>query len=156
MSNPAQRRPICFVAAPIGPEKSAIRERSDKVLEIITRVVDGFGLDAIRADKIAGPGMIAREVIRHLFDDALVIADLTGANPNVYYELALRHAIGKPCIQMIAKGEEPPFDIRDVRTLDFDYVQEFATFDALKRFVQEALQPETVVENPVTAVRQVL
>ena len=40
--------------------------------------------------------MITSQVLQHVTEDALVVADLTGRNPNVFYELALRHAIRKP------------------------------------------------------------
>jgi len=50
----------------------------------------------------------------------LVIADLTGSNPNVFYELAIRHGIRKPYIQMINKGERIPFDIKGIRTIEID------------------------------------
>ena len=47
----------------------------------------------------------------------LVIADLTGNNANVFYELSLRHAIGKPVIHMAANGTPLSFDVRDNRTI---------------------------------------
>jgi len=49
-----------------------------------------------------------------------VLADLTGGNPNVFYELAIRHATGRPYIQIIEKGESIPFDISGVRTIQID------------------------------------
>jgi hypothetical protein len=50
-----------------------------------------------------------------------VIADLTGRNPNVYYELALRHTLRKPLVQLIAKGEQLPFDVAGMRTIIIDH-----------------------------------
>jgi hypothetical protein len=151
-----KRKPkrICFVAAPIGEEGSEIRKRSDRVLQIIDRAVKGRGFSALRADKITGAGLISRQVIQYLLDAPLVIADLTGANPNVYYELALRHAVGKPYIQLIAKGEQPPFDVRDVRTLHIDHNEPFLAEELLAATVLEVDKPDFAVENPVTAVRR--
>jgi hypothetical protein len=51
----------------------------------------------------------------------LVVADLTGLNPNVFYELALRHALNRPAIQMIATGERIPFDVGQTRTIVFNH-----------------------------------
>jgi len=48
------------------------------------------------------------------------VADLFGNNPNVYYELALRHAFSKPFIQM-QDSSEKPFDRQGIRTIRFDY-----------------------------------
>jgi hypothetical protein len=50
----------------------------------------------------------------------LVVADLTDGNANVSYELALRHVVGKPVVQMVAKGQQIPFDVMDTRTISFD------------------------------------
>ena len=61
------------------------------------------------------PGIISNQVITRLLEDNLVIADLTDRNPNVYYELAVRHAFGKPVIQIIDSNETIPFDVSMMR-----------------------------------------
>jgi hypothetical protein len=144
---------ICFVAAPIGDAGSDTRKRSDRVLEIIERVVEKHGYKAIRADRMPGPGLVTRQMVRHLLDAPLVIADLTGGNPNVYYELGLRHAVGKPYIQVIAKGEKPPFDLGDTRTLSIDHDEPYQAEAILATALVEVERPGFEVENPVTAVR---
>jgi hypothetical protein len=77
-------------------------------MHIIHPVAKECGYLAIRADEISEPGIITSQVIQHLLDDHLVIADLTGHNANVFYELAIRHAIRKPVLQLIQKGEQIP------------------------------------------------
>ena len=85
----------CFVIAPIGEAESDTRKRSDQVLRHIIRpAVEVCGYQAIRADEIDKPGVITSQVIQHVVGDPLVVADLTETNPNVFYELAIRHAIG--------------------------------------------------------------
>ena len=112
----------CFVIAPISEEGSEIRDRSDKVLEhIIKPVVKESGYKAVRADEISEPGIITSQIIQHLIDDDLVIADLTGRNPNVYYELAVRHVVKKPIVQIIQAGESIPFDVAGTRTIHVDH-----------------------------------
>src|SRR4030088_3189951 len=102
-------RPICLVLAPIGKEGSDLRTRSDKVLKhIIGPVAEECGYEAVRADKISEPGMITTQVINHILNDPMVVGDLTGHNANVFYELAVRHAIRKPYVQIIQKGETIP------------------------------------------------
>jgi len=116
-----QEKKICFVISPIGEEGSETRERSDQVLKhIITVSVEQLGYEVIRADKISEPGIITTQIIEHIVDAELVIADLTEKNPNVFYELALRHAIRKPLVQMIKKGEVIPFDVAATRIIQFD------------------------------------
>lgn len=79
------------------------------------------GYETTRADEIDKPGIITSQVIQHVVSDPLVIADLTERNPNVFYELAIRHAIRKPFVQLIAKGERIPFDVAGTRTVIVDH-----------------------------------
>ena len=113
---------VCFVISPIGQEGSDIRRRADQVLKhIISPAVGVCDFEAIRADQISEPGMITTQVIQHIIEDQLVIADLTGSNPNVFYELAIRHAIRKPLVQIIQKDEKIPFDVAGMRTIPVDH-----------------------------------
>ena len=113
---------ICFVIAPIGETESETRKRSDQILKhVISPAAVECGYSATRADQISEPGMITSQVIQHIVDDPLVIADLTERNPNVFYELAIRHAIRKPLVQLIKKGEQIPFDVAGTRTIHVDH-----------------------------------
>ena len=112
----------CFVIAPIGEPESDTRKRSDQILRHIIRpAVTPFGYTAVRADEIDKPGIITSQVIQHVVEDPLVIADLTERNPNVFYELAIRHAIRKPLVQIISKHESIPFDVAATRTVLVDH-----------------------------------
>jgi hypothetical protein len=112
----------CFIICPIGNENSEMRKHSDQLLKyIISPVIKNFGYTLPnRADLFDEPGLITQQIIQHLFNSDLVIADLTAHNPNVYYELAFRHTIKKPVILMHKKNDKLPFDIKDNRTIFFD------------------------------------
>lgn len=113
---------LCFVIAPIGDEGTEVRRRSDQILKyIIEAAAQECGYETLRADKISEPGIITSQIIQHLLEDPLVVADLTGHNPNVFYELAVRHVIRKPVVQLIAKGEQIPFDVAATRTIQVDH-----------------------------------
>lgn len=121
MVNKDEKKKVCFVISPIGEDGSETRERSDQVLRhIITEPAAQNGYTVIRADKISEPGIITTQIIEHIVDAELVIADLTEKNPNVFYELAIRHAIRKPLVQMIRKGDIIPFDVAATRIIQFD------------------------------------
>ena len=111
----------CFVICPIGEIGSPIRSASDDFMKYIIsacEVFKEFDYDApIRADQLNEPGRITSQVIKLLNESDLVIADLTGNNSNVYYELSLRHAIGKPVIHMATAGTTLSFDVQDNRTI---------------------------------------
>lgn len=111
----------CFIICPIGDEGTEIRRRSDKLLKhVLAPVLSANNYNAIRADQIPKVGLITTQVINLIIDCPLVIADLSGSNPNVFYELAIRHAVQEPYIQVINKDEKMPFDIAGVRTVEID------------------------------------
>ena len=113
---------ICFFIAPIGDPDSDVRKRSDQILKhIVQPAAMSCGYDAIRADQLSEPGIITTQVIQHIIDDPMIVADLTGRNPNVFYELALRHALRKPYVQIIERGERIPFDVAAIRTIEVDH-----------------------------------
>jgi hypothetical protein len=120
MSEDTQR--FCFVVCPIGAPGSDIRERSDAVLdEIIKPALEpkprNFRVE--RANDDPTPGSIPQSIIGKIFEADLVVADLTGSNANVMYELAVRHATGKPFVHIIADDEGLPFDISAMNTIFF-------------------------------------
>jgi hypothetical protein len=84
----------------------------------------------VRADEIGEPGYINDHVIRLLNEAPLVIADLFGNNPNVFYEMAVRHTLGKPLIPIAEKGALIPFDVRGIRTVFID-IRDLESFRAV-------------------------
>jgi hypothetical protein len=86
--------------------------------EVLEPACDVFGLKAVRADRIAETGEITEQIFQYLRDADVVIADLSGANPNVMYELGLRHTRDKLTIQIGEYGRLP-FDVNTIRTIQF-------------------------------------
>jgi len=120
---------VCFVISPIGEEGSKERKHADRVMnEIINPIVGNkFGYEVIRADKYSAPGQITIQIVEFITSADLLIADLSFHNPNVFYELALRHVTRKPFIHLIreireedGEREKIPFDVKDTRTIIFN------------------------------------
>lgn len=112
----------CFVVTPVGGDSTDIRRAVDGVIDsVITPALLGFGFqpdNIFVPHKMPQPGSITGQVIDKLLYVDLVVANLTNLNPNVMYELAIRHAIRKPVIQICEKvGPSLPFDIIDQRTI---------------------------------------
>jgi hypothetical protein len=85
-----------FVVSAFGSTPEA-RARTQQVLKhVVRKVLEPRGYAVVRADEIHAPGLITHQIIEHLLDAELVVADLTGNNPNVFYEIAVRHAARKP------------------------------------------------------------
>lgn len=144
----------CFVISPLGDAESETRKRSDKVFKhIITPSVSKHNFKPIRADHISEPGIITTQVIQYIVDAPLVIADLTERNPNVFYELAIRHAIKKPLIQIIKKGEQIPFDVAATRIIHFD-IQDLDSVEQAKSDIESQIlninKGDGEFDNPIS------
>lgn len=104
--------------SPISDAGSPVRLRSDHVRKyIVGEALEPFDFTVRRADTMNGSGIITEQIVTELLNADLVVADLTDHNPNVFYELALRHAVKKPFIHMIKDGEKIPFDVATLRTV---------------------------------------
>ncbi|MGW4803586.1 hypothetical protein [Kitasatospora sp. NPDC004272] len=116
----------CFVIGPIGdrhkddgsPERLSYEEALEIYEKVVLPACGSVGLEPTRADLIAQPGEITEQVCRHVMHADVVIADVTGGNPNVMYELGIRHLLGRPTVQLGEHGRLP-FDISLIRTIQF-------------------------------------
>jgi nucleoside 2-deoxyribosyltransferase len=109
---------VAYVICPIGPPQSDIRARSDEIFDhIIAPVVKALHLVPDRSDKDASPGSITAAIVRSILDARVVIADLTGHNPNVFYELGVAHSFGKPVVMLNDSTEHQPFDVHNERAI---------------------------------------
>jgi hypothetical protein len=110
----------CFLISPIGEDGSFDRGRADEVRDFIVKpAASRLGLEVVRADDISAPGEIPKQVVEHSVRAKAAVVDLTGANPNVLYELGIRHASGRVAV-MISEDFDPPFDVAGHRTIRFD------------------------------------
>lgn len=144
---------LCFVISPIGDAGTQTRKHSDTVLEyIIKPIAEALGYEVVRADQLSDPGVITHQIIKHLVEDDLVIADLTERNPNVFYELAARHATTKPTIQLIDENEKLPFDVANMRAIPFS-LQDVRSYERCKDDLRKqifAAEKEGSTENPLS------
>ena len=92
----------------------------DMYLEVIKAVSKEFGLDALRADEMYGPGVIVRDIINQVVNAQMVIADISVANANVYFEVGYALALNKPIILLARKGTDLPFDVSGFRVLFYE------------------------------------
>ena len=112
---------ICFIISPIGEVDSDIRKLSDEKYDLVYEpVLRELGYTPIRADKEITPNSISRGIVKRIIESQLVIADVSGYNSNVFYELAIRNAIKKPVIVIKEKDQKLPFDISDKRAISID------------------------------------
>jgi hypothetical protein len=157
-SSSPRKMQSCFVVSPIGNADSEQRTHADWVyFGIIAPVMSEFpSFETKRADHDTRPGLIDVQLIHDLFDADLVIADLSFYNPNVFYEIGIRHMVQKPIIHMHLSPDKPPFDVSLYRAISFSRTRfsdiETAKND-LRKFVSAVQRSDYQVENPITNAR---
>ncbi|MGR5986691.1 hypothetical protein ACT7CT_04010 [Bacillus sanguinis] len=153
MDNPNKDK-TCFIITPIGDDQSDIRRAADGVIDavIVPALCDmGFDEENIKvAHRMPSPGSINKQVITSVLECDIAIANLTNLNPNVMYELAIRHAARKPVIQICQKGTRLPFDITEERTIFYtnDMAGVMELTKNFKEMVVEAID-EQEPDNPI-------
>jgi hypothetical protein len=145
------KRDICFVVTPIGADESAERRYADGITDgVLKPVLEEFNLVPLVAHRIAKAGSINSQVINNLYTSKLVIANLTGLNPNVMYEVGIRYTMRKPMILICEKGTRLPFDIIEERTIF--YANDIAGSEELKDRLRGMLTDfdfDGLQDNPV-------
>lgn len=135
------------MVTPIGNDNSEIRRSADGLIaSVIKPVCEQMNIDVFVAHEIDSSGSITGQVLEHVLEDDLVIANLTTLNPNVMYELAVRHSARKPVVTLAEIGTQLPFDISDERTLFFK--NDMAGVEDLKNRLPGAINSSLDVESP--------
>lgn len=152
----------CFVIMPFGnPRINADHARKlesiysqwikPTVESIIIPGTNDEKLTCHRADKTAKPGEIISHIIENLIDSDIVIADLSGKNANVFYELGVRHAVNSNAVLIADNIDDIPFDLRGLRTIVYEYEPEsmLALKSSLEKAINEILKEPDKIDNPV-------
>ncbi|HRI91112.1 MAG: DUF4071 domain-containing protein [Candidatus Accumulibacter sp.] len=115
--------PLCFVLMPFGkkPMPSGVTADFDAVYhDLIAPAIEAAGLEALRADQEVSGGVIHKPMYERLILCDFAVADLTGANANVFYELGLRHGVRpSTTVLLYAGSERMPFDVAPLRALPY-------------------------------------
>jgi hypothetical protein len=147
-------RRVCFVISPIGDEGTERHTRFKDVLNYIIKSAvktSGYELEVIRADEIDRTGSFIKDILESLSTSFVVIADLTEQNPNVFYELGVRHALSPRTILIAQSIDDIPSDLREYRTIVYDTSAKGAAEFAkrLKTFLSEIQKEPERPDNPV-------
>ncbi|MCM3525258.1 hypothetical protein M3687_09290 [Bacillus subtilis] len=140
-----------FVITPIGNENTDIRRSAEGFIDaVIVPILDELGFQTAVAHRMTDGGSITNQLINRILEDDLVIANLTGLNPNVMYEVAVRHAIRKPIVHVCEHGTKLPFDLGAERTIFFanDMMGVIEVQGIFKKYVESALE-EQDPDNPI-------
>lgn len=103
-----------FIALPYGP----VWFQSVRDVVVASASTKGFAAEVSK--DLATPGLITDQIWQGIRRSDVVVADISGHNPNVFYELGLAHALGKEVILIAQGSERPPFDVSTARLLSYD------------------------------------
>ena len=104
-----------------------------------------------RASDIENQRSILNDIVIRIAHSDLIVADLTGCNPNVFYELGLAHALRRPVILLTQDIEEIPFDLQPYRVLEYDthFAKIQCAKEILKDYARKFARSEMQFGNPV-------
>ena len=88
--------------------------------EIYVPAIREAGFEPKRADELFTTGSVVEQIWEQIEKATLLLADLSGKNPNVFYELGLAHAARKPVVFTSAQVDDVPFDLRHLRVIIYD------------------------------------
>jgi hypothetical protein len=129
---------ICFVLMPF------VKEWSERVYkDLIRKNVEYLNLQCLRADKLTGQNIV-EDIWTSINQAAFIIADVTGTNPNVMYELGIAHTLGKPTILITQDVSNIPFDFRHLRHIEYkEHTEGVRAFNKRLKIVIKELYGES-------------
>jgi hypothetical protein len=133
---------LCFILMPFTPDW-AVRIYNKVLLPIIEKC----GLEVQRADNLFGHNVM-EDVWSAINSAFIVIADVTGRNPNVFYELGIAHTLGKNVIILTQNKDDVPFDIQHFRYILYaDNKDGYETLeDLLPKFIKQFYSPQSPLD----------
>lgn len=106
---------MCFIIMPFK------EEWSNRVFNKHLRPsIESLGLQCLRSDMRNGQ-VVIEDIWTSICQASFLIADVTGQNPNVMYELGIAHTLGKPVLMLTQNLEKIPFDMRHLRHEEYEY-----------------------------------
>ena|GEM_PF-1664297 len=124
---------LCVVLMSFADEARPIYD--DRIRKV---VVEQCGLECRRADDVFKPGQSMEQVWELINRARLIVADVSGRNPNVFYELGIAHTLGKPVILITRSEDDVPFDLRHLRFIQYKYTPRGC--QGLERKLREAIE----------------
>lgn len=147
-------RKVCFVISPIGKKGTDHYTRFREVLDYVIKSAvkaSGYELEVLRADDIDRAGSFIKDILESLYSSFVVIADLTEQNPNVFYELGVRHSLRPRTILIAQSVDDIPSDLREYRSIVYDTSAKGAAnfTQRLKGYLSEIHRGPDRADNPV-------
>jgi O-acetyl-ADP-ribose deacetylase (regulator of RNase III) len=152
-------RNTCFVIMPFGEKVDVdgkVIDFDEVYEELFVEPAEALGFTVVRCDRIPRAGSIHADMFTHVAMDEVVIVDITTANPNVFYELGVRHALA-PSITVLTKrrGTHVPFNIQGQRVIEYPAANGSwaASRAEIRTFIASGLR-ENRTDSPIFTILQ--
>jgi O-acetyl-ADP-ribose deacetylase (regulator of RNase III) len=160
MDNSKYEGKKCFVIMPFGKKKDVDGTEVDfdyVYHELIEKAVEELGVECDRCDEIIDTGSIHKKMFRGIFDAEVAVVDITSLNPNVFYELGVRHALHKHITLVIRRNSNLPipFNINGLNIVGY----EIGTSDQIESYrkkIREHIENGLEKESPDSIVHEAL
>jgi hypothetical protein len=145
---------VCGIVMPISSIDGCAETHWSEVLNIINEAVDDAGFEGNLVSNADEVGIIHKRIIQNLYDNPIVVCDVSCKNPNVMFELGLRLAFDKPTIIIKDDKTSYSFDTSAIehleypRDLRFSQIVEFK--QKLSSKIQATFKKSTTDENYTT------
>lgn len=140
----------CFVIMPFSTSTSNSEDEWTEIFEkLFKKAWKSFNIDCYRTQ--VARGSITKDIIEKLYSASIVFADLTDSNPNVMYELGVRHSFKKPSVMVKAKDAKIPFDVSVYHVFDYEYTIEGLEklTDYIGRVIKDVDMYPNKSDNPI-------
>ena len=149
----------CFVIMPFG-EKADVDGKIldfDKIYNyLIKKSVESLNIKCIRCDEIDEAGWIHSKMFEQIYESDIAVVDITSLNPNVFYELGVRHALAKSVTVLIRrKGTKIPFNITGFQVIEYD-PEDIANVDETKKKISDFIRNGLKLQKKDSPVHEVL
>jgi hypothetical protein len=106
---------LCFVLMPISGDFTPLYE------DHLKKIIRKQSMTCVRADEVVSVGSITKDIWEKICSARFLVADLTGRNANVFYEVGLAHALGKDVILLTRSMNDVPFDLKSLRCIVYEF-----------------------------------
>jgi hypothetical protein len=137
---PNEPRPVCGVIMPISDCDGLSHSHWADVLLIIRSAATLVGFDARLVSDTFESNLIHKEILRNVYEDEIIVCDVSGRNPNVFFELGIRMATQKPTVIIKDDRTVYPFDASPNRYIEYPRDLRHPAIEKFKKELSEAIK----------------
>jgi len=143
-----EERKVCFVIMPFSDPDGYEKGHFKKIYEQIFKpAIENAGYTAFRMDENSESTLIQAKIYNHLINEPMVLCDLSSKNPNVLYELGIRHAYDKPVVLVQEEGQSHIFDIAGLTTVSYRKNRVYDEVIQDQKNITEAIKQTAKAQN---------